>query len=207
MHTTKMEPRATDKRWPEGVTTNLWPYAVRMANQVINDTPNMQDKSKRSPSGIFSNSNVDTNPKHWKPFGCPVYVLDNALQQGNIHHKWKERARVGVYLGRSPRHGRNVGLVLSLETGLVSPQFHIRYDSSFHTVKQESFKSQWHLKAGFVSRRGGNKRSRVENTVSQSEPKRPRVRFDQQQDQEASGQASTQMQHQQNKGRNEAPNK
>jgi hypothetical protein len=39
----------------------------------------------------------------WMPFGCPVYVLDNALQNTTrIINKWKHRGRVGVYLGRPP---------------------------------------------------------------------------------------------------------
>jgi hypothetical protein len=71
-----------NKRWPVGVTANLWPYAIRMANDVLNETPHLQDKSKRTAQQIFSNTLVQTNPKHWKPFGCPVYVLDRCLQAG-----------------------------------------------------------------------------------------------------------------------------
>ena len=154
------------KRWPKVVNAALWPYALRMANDVYNNTPNLQDDKKRSPMNVFSNNEeVRINPKHYKPFGCPVYVLDNELQKGNIHHKWKQRSRVGVYLGRSPRHGRNVALVLSLETGHVSPQFHVVFDPSFHTVKQESFESWWQQKAGFTL--GSNrKRSPITPTVS-----------------------------------------
>jgi hypothetical protein len=43
-----------------------------------------------------------------------------------------------------------VALVLSLETGLVSPQFHVAFDPSFRTVKELHAKSQWQIKAGFV---------------------------------------------------------
>lgn len=114
----------------------------------------MQDQNKREPVNIFSKTNnININSKHWEPFGCPVYVLDNALQAGQIYHKWKDQARVGIYLGKSPQHACNVALVLSLETGLISPQFHIKFDPSFHTVKQEKFVSSWQLKAGFVSQR------------------------------------------------------
>ena len=80
-------------RWPKAVEANLWPCAVRMASNIMNETPNLQHEKKLSPSQVFTNTNVNINPKHIKPFGCPVYVLDNALQQGNIHHKWKERSR------------------------------------------------------------------------------------------------------------------
>ena len=33
-----------NERWPTAVTPNLWPYALRMANEVLNNTPSMQDK-------------------------------------------------------------------------------------------------------------------------------------------------------------------
>ena len=71
-----------NKRWPEAITANLWPYAIRMANDSINATPWLQDSGKRSPLEIFSGSKVTDNPKHWYHFGCPVYILDDNLQQG-----------------------------------------------------------------------------------------------------------------------------
>jgi hypothetical protein len=139
-----------NSRWPDGVTTNLWPYAIRMANEAINNTPSFQDKNRKTPVELFANSNVTANPKHWKPFGCPVFVLDNQLQSGNPFHKWQQRSRVGIYLGKSPQHGRSVALVLSLETGLVSPQFHAAFDPSFRTIKELKAKLQWQIKAGAV---------------------------------------------------------
>ena len=77
-----------NKRWPKAITTNLRPYTMRMANDVLNETPHMQDVSKRTAQQIFSKTLVQTNPKHWKPFGCPVYVLNRNLQAGTgIFHK------------------------------------------------------------------------------------------------------------------------
>ena len=32
-----------NKRWPKAITTSLWPYAMQMANDVLNKTPHMQD--------------------------------------------------------------------------------------------------------------------------------------------------------------------
>ncbi len=139
------------RRWPDAITANLWPYAIRQANRVLNKTPSPKDTTHRSPHQIFSGSVVDANPKHFQPFRCPEYVLDEALQSGNIHHKWKDRSRVGVYLGMSPNHNKSVVLVLSLETGLVSPQFHVRFDPSFHTVSQEKWTSKWQWKAGLTA--------------------------------------------------------
>jgi hypothetical protein len=97
---------------------------------------------------------VQTNPKHWKPFDCTVYVLDKGLQAGTtIFHKWKQRANVGVYLGRLPQHARSVALVLDRRMILVSPQFHVHFDPGFQIVKQDNLDSQWQLKAGFISQK------------------------------------------------------
>jgi hypothetical protein len=69
-----------------------------------------------------------------------------------MFHKWRPRAKVGVYLGQSPQHARSVALVLSLETGLVSPQFHVSFDSSFQTVistaSEPNVPSHWQALAG-----------------------------------------------------------
>ena len=144
------------RRWPSEITVNLWPYALRMANDAYNATPKMNDKKQRSPEQLFNKTDVATNPKHWLHFGCPVYKLQDALQGGSgIFGKWKERSSVGIYLGRSPQHNRQVALVLNIHTGLVSPQFHVKVDPSFDTVPQ-LYKnrvpepSRWQLKAGFI---------------------------------------------------------
>ncbi len=104
----------SNSRWPTCVSANLWPYALRTANDVINHTPSFQDKDLRSPMELFLNTRVVSNPKHWKPFGCPIDVLHNNLQGRNPFHKWRHRARLGLYLGMSPQHGWNMALVLDL---------------------------------------------------------------------------------------------
>jgi hypothetical protein len=168
------------RRWPKAIEVHLWPYALRMANQILNETPLPKDPTHRSSTQIFTSSLVDHNPKHFKPFGCPVYVLDESLQSsGGIHGKWKDRSRVGVYLGQSPKHNRNVALVLSLETGLVSPQFHVEFDEGFHTVKQEEkWQSRWQERAGFITATASqnstnenpNKRSLASTTIEDHKP-------------------------------------
>jgi hypothetical protein len=47
-----------------------------------------------------------------------------------------------------------VANVLSQTTGLVSPQFHVTFDPSFHTVKQDDYDGLWQIKAGFVNQKG-----------------------------------------------------
>ena len=141
-----------NKRWPETINAHLWPYAIRMANDLYNATPDLA--RKHVPMEAFLGTKVTMNPNHWSHFGCPVYVLDNNLQAGKKINKWQYRARVGCYLGQSPQHARTVALVLSLETGLVSPQFHVQMDTTFQTMRH-SFgatppRSQWMAKCHFI---------------------------------------------------------
>ena len=134
-----------------------------MASDVYNNSPCFQLDENKSPIQMLSGSNVSINPKHYRPFGCPAFVLNNALQQSKPHSKWNERARVGVYLGKSPHHNRNVALVLNREMGLVSPQYHVSYDNEFRTVINDEYDSLWEIKAGFVAR---NKPLTNENVVT-----------------------------------------
>jgi hypothetical protein len=132
----------------------------------------MQNAARKSPMQLFAKTEVMVNPKHYQPFGCPVYVLDNSLQANRPHHKWNERSRVGINLGHSPLHGRNVSLVLNRTTGLVSPQFHVKYDPLFHTVKQDYFDSQWQNKAGFIKQEPGTaSQSNKGKTIAKTAPK------------------------------------
>ena len=144
------------RRWPSAVTANLWPYAIRTSNESFNEAP-LKQLSGKTPIEIFTHGQVMPEPKHSRPFACPVYVLDNALQQSKPHRKWDERSRVGLYLGRSPFHARSVALVLNLTTARVSPQYHVQFDPSFQTIR-ESFggiepPSHWQSICGFTKSR------------------------------------------------------
>ena len=139
-----------NRRWPKAITSNLWPYALRHANDCVNNTPNLQSGSKLTPQQLFTSTTVMINKKHWKPFGCPVFVLDEQLQSGRPYQKWRQRTCVGIYLGQSHIHNRNVALVLHQNTGHVSPQFHVKFDPSFHTVKQDNLECTWQQATYFV---------------------------------------------------------
>jgi hypothetical protein len=67
-------------------------------------------------------------------FSCPVYVLSKPLLTGKAQSKWLSRARLGIYLGMSPKHARSVALVLNPRTGLVSPQWHVKFEDKFETI-------------------------------------------------------------------------
>jgi hypothetical protein len=61
-------------------------------------------------------------------------LLDPHLQDGKKIPKWHPRARRGMFLGFSSQHSTNVGLVLNLKTGHISPQYHLVFDDLFSTV-------------------------------------------------------------------------
>ena len=160
-------------RWPEAVNTYLWPYALRLVCEAFNESPTK--KMGWTPVEIFTQSSVMPEFKHWRPFGCPVYVLDQALQNaGGIKEKWSERSRVGVYLGRSPFHARSVALVLNLNTGRVSPQFHVKFDPAFQTMRKafggKSPPSHWQAVCGFTDLKPSQVTTTTAQWTEQREP-------------------------------------
>ena len=138
------------ERWPAAISPYLWPYALRIANDEWNNAPNPRDAEKLTPLQRFSGTNIQRNISHSAPFGCPAYVLTSELQARLPFHKWKSRANVGIYLGKSPIHARNIALVMDRNSGRVSPQFHVKLDKAFDTVRHQPLSCDWMTKAGFV---------------------------------------------------------
>ena len=68
-------------QWKDAAAPQLWPNAIRLANKMINLTP--RSKSEQYPLSTFSNSSQPPGLETMHPFGCPMYVLENALQQGH----------------------------------------------------------------------------------------------------------------------------
>lgn len=147
-------------RWPKAISPALWPAALKHYTNLRNALPTefkqggkqgrkkLPDQYENSPLSKFSGTEVQPNLTHFHPFGSPVYVLENALQQQHSHNKWSDRSRVGIYMCHSPQHASNVSLVLNTQTGNVSPQFHCIFDDSFETCKRDAkFQSLWQYKA------------------------------------------------------------
>ena len=133
-------------RWPKATAANLWPQAIKHVINVRNSLP--RPGKTESPLSKFAGTSIQPNLKHFHPFGCPVYVLQAPLQTRNHFPKWGERSRIGIFLCHSPHHASSVPLVLSTQTGLVSPQFHCVFDDDFDTVKKEQADmSIWKIKA------------------------------------------------------------
>jgi hypothetical protein len=141
--------------WPSAVMINLWPYALRFANETHNSTPSLT--RDHTPLELFSGAPVRPQILSFHPPFCPAYVLHSGLQGGGKRpNKWIRRSRLAIHLGSSPRHARSVALVLSLVTGYVSPQFHVKYNDFFETVQETKAlpHSKWQQLARFVTETG-----------------------------------------------------
>ena len=119
--------------WPETVSMDLWPFAMEYAVHIYNQTPNR--KSHLSPLELFLGSKLPNNGLDLsRVWGCPTYVLEAEIQNGMKKPRWKRRSKVGQFLGVSKHHAGTVALVRNLQTGYVSPQFHVVFDELFETV-------------------------------------------------------------------------
>jgi len=124
---------SAQRRWPEAIGEILWPFAWKDYERCYNELSISSDG--RTPIEKFSSTRRELVVRDYHPWGCPVYVLTEKLQsQGAKIPKWNPRARLGIYLGRSPCHAGNVALVLNPKTLHVSPQFHVTFDDKFMTV-------------------------------------------------------------------------
>jgi hypothetical protein len=132
---------------------------------MINSFPDSKDGTY--PFERFSGVEVAPNLKSNHTCGCPVYALSRRLASGKTIPKWNSRERVGLYIGPSPRQTRNVSLVLSLDTGLVSPQFHVQHDDFFEIVSPKAVNpailSHWQKLSGI---RLDGKAEKVNSKVS-----------------------------------------
>jgi hypothetical protein len=117
--------------WPEAVHFALWLYALRNTAHLHNSLPVQEDGTLRLEH--FSSIRVHSNMKHVHTFGCPVFALQKALALGNQIPRWSPCARLGLNSGPSPMHPRNVGLVLNLVAGCVSPKYHYCFDNFLET--------------------------------------------------------------------------
>ena len=133
-------------QWPKTTTANLWLQALKHATNIYNALPHAGKPSY--PLYLFSRTHVQLNIKHFHPFGCLVYVLQAPLQNQNLFPKLGERSYVSIFLCHSPHHAASIPLVLSTQTGLVSPQFHCIFGDDFDTVKKEQHDTSiWQRKA------------------------------------------------------------
>jgi transposase InsO family protein len=92
--------------WPDIITEDLWPFALKLAVDIHNSTPG---SSGLSPDEIFTGQKSNKNRlADFHTFGCPVFVLEASLQDSHKLPKWKSRPRMAVYLGHSPDHATTI---------------------------------------------------------------------------------------------------
>ena len=119
--------------WPEVSTANCWPLAVHHAVHLYNHMPSAA--SGLSPHDLMSRTRWPqsqlTDVHVW---GCPVYVLDKKIHDGNKLPRWKPRSTRQIYVGMSQKHASSVPLCLNPTTGAVTSQFHIVFDDEFSTI-------------------------------------------------------------------------
>jgi hypothetical protein len=141
--------------------------------KAVNDSKNNAPTRKQDICPISNFSETARVPKiqNQHHFGCPVYVLRKEIQDGKKARKWTDRTRIGINLGYSPRHAHSVSLILNMETGLVSPQYHCLYDDLFETTTGTQVRSiqrsLWQQKAGF--KRLPNQEQEEEESALQDE--------------------------------------
>ena len=123
--------------WPDVADVELWPLAVLHAAHLLNRIP--REDTGRSPLELFSCKTWATSKfQDFHVWGCPVYVLGSALSGGRSIPRWKPRLSRGMYVGHSIKFGHSVPLVLDLDTGSITGQFHVVFDDWFQTVPSTS---------------------------------------------------------------------
>ena len=66
---------------------------------------------------------------------CPTYVLGPKFHNPGVKIlKWDLRSQIGVNMGFIKIRSTQVGSVLNLLTGSISPQYHVLFDDMFSTV-------------------------------------------------------------------------
>jgi hypothetical protein len=153
--------------WAMAMSVSLWPYAIRVSVDVMNGAPRV-DNSKILPIEKFTSTVQQPRLKDYHTFGCPVYVLSKPRQTGKAQSKWLSRARLGIYLGMSPKHARSIALVLNTRTGLVSPQWLVKFVDKFTSVLRTSDVTHGHWKgmAGFLKVGKSQDKSHVRGQVT-----------------------------------------
>ena len=137
--------------WPDQADIKLWPFAMQHAAFIWNNLPD--ETSGLAPIEYLTGSRLASYDclRQLHVWGCAVFVLDPKLQDGKKLPKWKPRSRLGQYLGVAPGYSSSVGYILNLDTGFVSPQYHVVHDDYFTTVPASLAVDSWTALGGIRS--------------------------------------------------------
>ena len=136
-------------------------YYSRKENRTWNFLPDQEYGT--TPLDCFTWSTISPKLRYNHVFWCPLYALQYCLQTGGRISKWNPRARMGLYMGPSPRHMRLLYLVLNLEAAMVSPQLHFQHANFFEifcpTLGNTPTISEWKHFPGLSIKRDISSRS------------------------------------------------
>ena len=120
--------------WNASHDLSLWPMAMDHATWIWNHLPGpdgLSAEEKFSGQKVASHSSL----RRVHVWGCPAYVLEPRLQDGQKIPKFHPRSRQGRFVGFSKEHSSSVALILNRRTGKITPQFHCVFDDFFQTVR------------------------------------------------------------------------
>lgn len=122
--------------WPDVADIALWPLAVVHAAYILNRVPRMD--SGRSAWELLTQKTWPRSRFHdFHVFGSPCYVLNSTIADGKKIPKWQPRSQRSMYLGVGTSGSHSVPLVLNLDTGKITTQYHVVFDDWFQTVQSD----------------------------------------------------------------------
>ena len=120
--------------WPDVADVELWPLALLHAVDLLNKIP--RPETGRSAYELFTRKTYPYSKlREFHVWGCPVYVLDSHLADNKKLPRWQPGSGRHIYVGNSKTHSHSIPLVLSLDTGKITAQYHVVFDW-FHTVDE-----------------------------------------------------------------------
>jgi hypothetical protein len=118
-------------RWDKTITAEPWPFTIQHTATIYNKTHDYDLRPWKQFTG--ERSKLDQTDMH--PLFCPVYVLDQRMQEGTSPPKWTKLTTQKVYVGHLHHYSKSVPMVWDPKTKLVLPQFHVMFYDNFDTVE------------------------------------------------------------------------
>jgi hypothetical protein len=123
-------------KWDKTITPELWPFTIQHAATIFNTMKCRSHNYEEIRCEKFAGEISKLEQSDIHPLFCPVFVLDQRLQEGTYHPKWKQRNEQKVYLGCLHHYSWYVPLIWDPNTKLVSPQLYlVLFDDNFETVQ------------------------------------------------------------------------
>jgi hypothetical protein len=122
-------------RWDKTITAELWLFAIQHAATIYNTTKRRSRDYDLSPWEQFTGERSKVDPTGMHPLFCPVYVLDQRMQEGTSPPKLIKRTKQKVYIGHPHHYSKLLPMVWDPKMKLVSPQCHVMFDDNFDTVQ------------------------------------------------------------------------